>query len=200
MRFLCPAIASPEIADLCKTSPSKSARVVLTIVSKVIQNMSNGTLMKAESGELQHMNDFITSQYVDEGERREKREEKREERGERREERGERRGERREEGGEIRFEILSFFLSPSPLPSPLSPPARPMCPPSLTPSPSPSPPLLPPPTPSFGRSPLTWLPPQRSSIAFVTPSFSSLIILERMLRTSENVWRFVCGRGGGVDV
>ncbi|KAI8135847.1 hypothetical protein DUD61_000472 [Geotrichum candidum] len=43
LRFICPALVSPESEGLLKTAPSKEVRRTLLLLAKMIQNMANGS-------------------------------------------------------------------------------------------------------------------------------------------------------------
>lgn len=43
LRFLCPAIVAPDAFGVVKTAPSSAVRRTLVLMSKVVQNLANGT-------------------------------------------------------------------------------------------------------------------------------------------------------------
>jgi len=60
LRFLCPAILSPESVEITAEAPQKEGRQVLTVFSKLVQCMSNRTLMKKDKGkEVSFLNEYV---------------------------------------------------------------------------------------------------------------------------------------------
>jgi hypothetical protein len=60
LRFSCPAIFSPEGFGLVATPPTKKQRRALTLISKVMQNLSNGVQFGKKEPFMEPMNAFVT--------------------------------------------------------------------------------------------------------------------------------------------
>jgi hypothetical protein len=46
LRFICPGLVSPEDAEIITTPISADSRKILVLLSKILQNIANGTLPK----------------------------------------------------------------------------------------------------------------------------------------------------------
>jgi len=62
LRFACPAIFSPDGFNLVPEPPSKDERRALTLISKVLQNISNGVMFGKKEPFMESANDFVSEQ------------------------------------------------------------------------------------------------------------------------------------------
>lgn len=61
LRFFCPAVSSPEAYGIVEEPPSASARRLLILITKVLQNLSNDVEFGSKEPYMTKMNDFIHS-------------------------------------------------------------------------------------------------------------------------------------------
>jgi len=61
LRFFCPAVSSPEAYGIVEEPPSASARRLLILITKVLQNLSNDVEFGSKEPYMTKMNDFIQS-------------------------------------------------------------------------------------------------------------------------------------------
>eukprot|EP01114_Cavostelium_apophysatum_P003995 TRINITY_DN1412_c0_g1_i1.p1 TRINITY_DN1412_c0_g1~~TRINITY_DN1412_c0_g1_i1.p1 ORF type:complete len:1016 (-),score=160.34 TRINITY_DN1412_c0_g1_i1:852-3899(-) len=61
LRFFCPAVSSPEAYGIVEEAPSASARRLLILITKVLQNLSNDVEFGSKEPYMTKMNDFIQS-------------------------------------------------------------------------------------------------------------------------------------------
>jgi len=61
LRFFCPAVSSPEAYGIVEEPPSASARRLLILITKVLQNLSNDIEFGSKEPYMTKMNDFIQS-------------------------------------------------------------------------------------------------------------------------------------------
>lgn len=59
LRFICPAIVAPEVYNLCPHVPPMAVRRGLILISKAIQNLSNGVQFGSKEEYMTPMNPFI---------------------------------------------------------------------------------------------------------------------------------------------
>jgi len=64
LRFFCPAVSSPEAYGIVEEPPSASARRLLILITKVLQNLSNDVEFGSKEPYMTKMNDFIQSNRV----------------------------------------------------------------------------------------------------------------------------------------
>jgi len=64
LRFICPALAAPHTYGLLPTPPSDSCQRQLVLLSKVLQNLANGTRFGRKEDYMAKMNDFIDSNII----------------------------------------------------------------------------------------------------------------------------------------
>jgi len=64
LRFFCPAVSSPEAYGIVEEPPSPSARRLLILITKVLQNLSNDVEFGSKEPYMVKMNDFIQSNRV----------------------------------------------------------------------------------------------------------------------------------------
>jgi len=61
LRFFCPAVSSPEAYGIVEEPPSASARRLLILITKVLQNLSNDVEFGSKEPYMTKINDFIQS-------------------------------------------------------------------------------------------------------------------------------------------
>jgi hypothetical protein len=61
LRYICPAIVAPESYNLCSSVPSMDTRRGLILVSKALQNLSNGVQFGSKEEYMMPMNPFIVA-------------------------------------------------------------------------------------------------------------------------------------------
>eukprot|EP01114_Cavostelium_apophysatum_P003999 TRINITY_DN1412_c0_g2_i5.p1 TRINITY_DN1412_c0_g2~~TRINITY_DN1412_c0_g2_i5.p1 ORF type:complete len:1014 (-),score=174.59 TRINITY_DN1412_c0_g2_i5:78-3119(-) len=64
LRFFCPAVSAPEAYGIVEEPPSASARRLLILITKVLQNLSNDVEFGSKEPYMTKMNDFIQSNRV----------------------------------------------------------------------------------------------------------------------------------------
>jgi len=61
LRFICPSLATPHVYGLTATPPTDQFQRMLVLLSKVLQNIANGTLPGKKEAYMESMNSFIES-------------------------------------------------------------------------------------------------------------------------------------------
>ena len=59
-RYVCAVIVTPQVYGLCKEMPNDQERKVLTLISKVLQNIANGTTFGRKEQHLTPLNGFVS--------------------------------------------------------------------------------------------------------------------------------------------
>ena len=63
LRFINPALVAPEAYHISKTVPGPTARRNLTLISKLVQNISNGVISSSKEPFMAEFSDFVDSQH-----------------------------------------------------------------------------------------------------------------------------------------